>query len=107
MRFDQHLLLAGNRAVWTGPPPAAAPKSVRHKTATFKADRLKRLAFDVRHVFRLDDLAPEATPEVAYALVITLKTPSVANLYDQVVRTYPARLETLQPLIDIPINIRP
>ncbi|MFD1275485.1 hypothetical protein ACFQ5X_44090 [Streptomyces kaempferi] len=48
-----------------------------------------------------------STPEVAYALVIRLKTPSVANLYDQVVRTYPARLEILQPLIDIPINIRP
>ncbi|WP_331724730.1 S8 family peptidase [Streptomyces canus] len=82
-------------------------ETVKHKTAVFKADRLKRPAFDVRHVFRLDDLPPDTNPDVAYALVITLKTPSVPDLYDQVVRTYAARLEILQPRIDIPITIRP
>jgi hypothetical protein len=82
-------------------------ETVKHKTAVFKADRLKRPAFDVRHVFRLDDLPPEASPNVAWALVITLKAPAVADLYDQVVRSYPARLEILQPLVDIPIAIRP
>ncbi|MGQ4427306.1 hypothetical protein ACN6LL_002201, partial [Streptomyces violaceoruber] len=59
------------------------------------------------HVFRLDDLPPDTNPEVAYALVITLKAPAVPDLYDQVVRTYAARLEILQPRIDIPITIRP
>ena len=82
-------------------------ETVKHKTAVFKADRLKRPAFDVRHVFRLDDLPPDTNPDVAYALVITLKTPAVPDLYDQVVRTYAARLEILQPRIDIPITIRP
>lgn len=82
-------------------------ETVKHKTETFKAERLKRPAFDVRHVFRLDDLAPEAVAEVAYALVITLKAPAVPDLYDQVVRAYPARLEILEPVIDIPITIRP
>ncbi|MER5927755.1 S8 family peptidase [Streptomyces mirabilis] len=81
-------------------------ETVKHKTAVFKADRLKRPAFDVRHVFRLDDLPPDSTPEVAYALVITLRTPSVADLYDQVVRTYAARLEILQPVIDIAIPLQ-
>lgn len=82
-------------------------ETVKHKTRTFKADRLKRPAFDVRHVFRLDDLPPEASPKVAYALVVTIKAPAVADLYDQVVRTYEARLEILQPTIDIPITLRP
>lgn len=81
-------------------------ETVKHKTAVFKADRLKRPAFDVRHVFRLDDLPPDSSPEVSYALVITLKTPAVADLYDQVVRTYAARLEVLQPVIDIPIPLQ-
>ncbi|GAA3140301.1 hypothetical protein GCM10017687_66200 [Streptomyces echinatus] len=82
-------------------------ETVKHKTATFKADRLKRPAFDVRHVFRLDDLPPETSPEVSYALIVTLKAPSVPDLYDQVVRTYSARLEILQPLVEIPIAVRP
>ncbi|MFF4362839.1 S8 family peptidase [Streptomyces sp. NPDC001351] len=82
-------------------------ETVKHKTAVFKADRLKRPAFDVRHVFRLDDLPSDTDPEVSYALVVTLKAPAVPDLYDQVVRTYAARLEILQPVIAIPIPLRP
>uniref|UniRef100_A0AAU2UVM9 S8 family peptidase n=1 Tax=Streptomyces sp. NBC_00003 TaxID=2903608 RepID=A0AAU2UVM9_9ACTN len=82
-------------------------ETVKHKTASFKADRLKRPAFDVRHVFRLDDLPPDTSPDVSYALIITLKAPAVPDLYDQVVRTYAARLEILQPVIAIPIPLRP
>ncbi|MEU6927293.1 S8 family serine peptidase [Streptomyces sp. NPDC046631] len=82
-------------------------ETVKHKTAVFKAERLHRPAFDVRHVFRLDDLPPDADPEVAYALVLSLKTPAVPDLYDQVVRTWSSRLEILQPVIDIPITLRP
>ncbi|MFH8470382.1 hypothetical protein [Streptomyces sp. NPDC017991] len=44
---------------------------------------------------------------MSYALVITIRTPSVADLYDQVVRAYPARLEILQPIIYIPIPLQP
>ncbi|MEU0001843.1 S8 family peptidase [Streptomyces microflavus] len=82
-------------------------ETVKHKTAVFKAERLHRPAFDVRHVFRLDDLPPGTDPEVAYALVLSLKTPAVPDLYDQVVRTWSSRLEILQPVIDIPITLRP
>ena len=82
-------------------------ETVKHKTATFKADRLKRPAFDVRHVFRLDDLPPDTDPDVSYALIITLKAPAIADLYDQVVRAYAARLEILQPVVTIPITLRP
>ncbi|MEU0646097.1 hypothetical protein [Streptomyces umbrinus] len=82
-------------------------ETVKHRAHVFTAKRLKRPAFDVRHVFRLDDLPPGTNPDVSYALIITIKTPSVADLYDLVVRAYPARLEILQPIIDIPIPLQP
>ncbi|MFJ4321168.1 S8 family peptidase [Streptomyces lavendulae] len=81
-------------------------ETVKHKTLTFPASKLLRPAFDVRHVFRLDNLPEGMSADASYALVITLKTPETPDLYDQVVRAYAPRLEVLQPVVDIPIALR-
>ncbi|MFJ5035299.1 hypothetical protein ACIQB5_46465 [Streptomyces sp. NPDC088560] len=44
---------------------------------------------------------------MSYALGVTLKAPAVPDLYDQVVPTYEARLEILQPVVAIPITVHP
>ncbi|MFD8026779.1 S8 family peptidase [Streptomyces lavendulae] len=81
-------------------------ETVKHKTLTLPATKLLRPAFDVRHVFRLDTLPAGVSPDASYALIITLTTPDTPDLYDQVVRAYAPRLEVLQPVIDIPVNLQ-
>ncbi|MEU9237103.1 S8 family peptidase [Streptomyces subrutilus] len=81
-------------------------ETVKHKTLTFPASKLLRPAFDVRHVFRLDNLPEGVSADASYALIITLRTPQTPDVYDQVVRAYAPRLEVLRPVVDIPITLR-
>lgn len=47
----------------------------------------------------------DGTPRrIRYALVISVEAPKVKDLYDRVVRTYRAKLQPLNPVIEVPIR---
>ncbi|NUK00574.1 S8 family peptidase [Streptomyces lunaelactis] len=82
-------------------------ETTKHKTKKFRASSLMQPVFDVRHLSRIEQLAGTEAETVEYALVLTLKTSLVSDIYNKVVRTYADRLEILQPQIEVPITIRP
>ena len=43
--------------------------------------------------------------ELAYALVLTVQTRQMSNLYDTIVRRYATVIEPLRPVVDIPVTV--
>lgn len=75
-----------------------------HAVRRFRGTSLRNPCFDIHYNARLEgrDFAPD-TP-LPYALVVTVQSKQIADLYDQVVRKYATQLEPLRPTIDIPVR---
>lgn len=77
-----------------------------HAEAKFRGSSLVEPVFDIHYNARLDGHNDTRSQEIKYAMVITVKAPKIFDLYDQVVRRYATQLEPLQPVIDIPLQIK-
>ena len=76
-----------------------------HATKRMQGRSLRNPVFDIHYNSRLEgrDFAPDR--KLPYALVISIQARGDANLYDQIVRKYAARLEPLRPILEVPVRI--
>jgi hypothetical protein len=63
--------------------------------------------FDVHYNAREHGGSARSAPNIPYALVVTVKSTKTPDLYDQVLRTYAGHLETIEPIVDLPIRVMP
>jgi len=70
----------------------------------FRADSLYKPVFDVYCHSREAAEVAQAPAPIPYALVVGVRAPAVADLYNRVVRTYANVLIPLRPVIQIPIR---
>jgi hypothetical protein len=76
-----------------------------HQRKTMLGSSLLRPVLDFHYNARSGGHANVGAPRLKYALVVTVRCPSMPNLYDQVRRAFATQLEPLQPVIEIPITI--
>lgn len=75
-----------------------------HATKRMKGSSLHNPVFDIHYNSRLEgrNFAPDR--KLPYALVVSVRAKGVADLYDQIVRRYAARLEPLRPILEVPVR---
>ncbi|RCK41910.1 S8 family peptidase [Thalassospira xiamenensis] len=69
-----------------------------------RGSSLQDPCFDIHYNARFEGGNSPDTDPLDYALVVTVQTKSVSDLYDQVVRKYSTHIRPLQPVFEIPIN---
>lgn len=79
-------------------------ETVLNRKRSFQAASLKDPALDIYYHAREESQATSGGQKMRYALVITVRAPSVVDLYDRIVRRYQARLTPLLPVIQIPVR---
>lgn len=77
----------------------------RKAVVRLRASSLFKPCFDIKYVHRIGAVPGEPTDLIPYALIISVKAPSVPNLYNRVVRTYLNRLVQLRPRLRLPIRV--
>ena len=75
-----------------------------HRTESKRASSLNGPVFDIHYNARSEGHGDATPRQIRYALVITVEAPQVKDLYDRVVRAYRAKLQPLNPVIEIPIR---
>lgn len=76
-----------------------------HHHRNFRAASLHEPVFDIYYHHReMGKKALDPQP-IRYALVVSIKAPNVADLYNQVVRTYNQILIPMQPKIQVPVRV--
>lgn len=78
--------------------------TVMHATKTKRISSLDNPAFDLHFVARSAGKDLVSQPKIRYAMVITVSSPKVTDMYDRVLRTYSTQLQALQPVVTIPIT---
>lgn len=76
-----------------------------HADKSFRGTTLNDPVFDIHYNARQEGHNDTRSQEIEYALVITVESRKVPDLYDAVVRRYATKLEQLMPVIDIPVRI--
>ena len=79
-------------------------ETVLHGRTNLRAQNLHKPAFDIHYIPRTAGGKASSPTPVPYALIISIRTPKVADLYDRVVREYRTQLEVLRPVIQIPVR---
>jgi len=79
-------------------------ETVLNRTQSFQGRSLKDPALDIYYHAREGSQPTKAADKILYALVVTVRSPRTADLYDRIVRRYRTRLTPLQPIIQIPIR---
>lgn len=75
-----------------------------HMRKRKQASSLSDPVFDIHYNARSEGHNDSAPRHIRYALVITVEAPKVKDLYDRVVRAYRAKLQPLNPVIEVPIR---
>jgi hypothetical protein len=75
-----------------------------HMRKRKRASSLHEPVFDIHYNARSEGHNDSAPRRIRYALVITVEAPKVKDLYDRVVRAYRAKLQPLNPIIEVPIR---
>lgn len=76
-----------------------------HARTRKRASSLSTPVFDIHYNARTSGGTAREADKIKYALVVTVRAPRVANLYDEVVRAYSGQLEVFAPIIEIPVRI--
>ncbi|MEO8171465.1 MAG: hypothetical protein ABI581_00225 [Sediminibacterium sp.] len=76
-----------------------------HADKSFRGTTLNDPVFDIHYNARQEGHNDSRSQEIEYALVITVESRKVPDLYDAVVRRYATKLEQLMPVIDIPVRV--
>lgn len=80
-------------------------ETVLHREQGFLGSSLHDPVFDVHYNARTGGGEAQHPERIRYALVVTIESPKTPDLYDHVLRTFAGRLEALQPVIELPIQI--
>lgn len=76
-----------------------------HARRRKRSSSLNQPVFDIHHNARSQGHDDSAPHKIRYALAITVEAPRVSDLYDRIVRAYPALLEPLNPVIELPVRV--
>ncbi|MYC08243.1 MAG: S8 family peptidase [Chloroflexi bacterium] len=76
-------------------------------TKRFRATSLSDPVFDIYNHGRQPGSKSNSDSPVPYALVIGIKTPSVPDLYNQIVRTFAGVLIPITPKLRLPVTVTP
>lgn len=76
-----------------------------HRSRRFRSTTLKDPVFDVHYQVRESGQATSGD-KIRYALIITIRAPKVVNLYDGIVQRYQTQLEPIQPVVEVPVEVR-
>lgn len=71
----------------------------------FRGSTLNEPVFDIHYNARSEGRNENASKQLNYALIITVTSNSMDDLYDRVARKYATQLEQLKPVVDIPIQV--
>ena len=81
-------------------------ETVRHASATMYGSSLHNPVIDIHHNARAEGHdGTSQTQKVRYAMVITVESKHRPDLYNEVLRTYPHRLEALEPRLGISLDL--
>jgi hypothetical protein len=75
-----------------------------HMRKRKRASGLHEPVFDIHYNARSEGHNDTEPRRIRYALVITVEAPRVKDLYDRVVRAYRAKLQPLNPVIEVPVR---
>lgn len=76
-----------------------------HARASFLAKSLRNPVFDIHYNARMHSRNFTPQKKLPYALVVTVHTKHLRDLYDKVVRKYANQLEIIRPVIDVRVKI--
>jgi hypothetical protein len=71
---------------------------------SFQASSLNGPVFDIHYNARLGGAPTQSAPPIRYALVVSVKSKTMPDIYDRVVARYRTQLQPLVPVIQIPIR---
>jgi hypothetical protein len=71
----------------------------------FRGSSLNDPVFDIHYNARFEGRNESSSKQLNYALIITVESSRMDDLYNQVARKYATQLEQLKPVIDIPIQV--
>jgi hypothetical protein len=71
---------------------------------TFRTSSLNDPAFDIHYNARLGGGRYENAKPINYALVVTIASRHMKQLYNRIVQRYRTQLEPLRPVLQIPIR---
>lgn len=94
--FDTEGTLRGDAQKW---------ETVLNREQGFLAKSLRNPVFDIHYNARSNGGQAIGAERIRYALVVTVTSAGMPDLYDQVVRTYAGRLEALRPVLELPIQL--
>lgn len=75
-----------------------------HKSRSKRSSSLKDPVFDIHYNARESGAPTSRAPKLRYALVITVSSSNIPDLYNKIIRRYPTQLEALTPMVQIPIR---
>lgn len=75
-----------------------------HREKNKRGTSLHEPTFDIHYNAREGGAATSRAEKVRYALVISVTSKNVPDLYDQVVRAFPTQIQPLRPVVQIPIR---
>jgi hypothetical protein len=75
-----------------------------HARGRFRGSSLQNPSFDIHYNARECGGKPGNPQNINYALIVSVHAGRVRDLYDRIVRRYRTVLETLRPVIEIPIR---
>lgn len=76
-----------------------------HAENRYRGTTLHDPVFDIHYNARMEGHNDTKSQMLQYALIITVEAPKVKDIYNEVVRKYAGQLETLVPVVDIPVRI--
>lgn len=76
-----------------------------HAENRFLAKTLFEPSFDIHYNSRFEGHSDSTSQSLQYALVVTVESSHMKDLYNEVVRKYASQLEIIQPIIDIPVRV--
>lgn len=71
---------------------------------TFKSNTLDNPVFDIHYNARIGGGPTTSAKSIPYALVVTVRSHEMPDLYDRIVKKYRSQLEVLRPVINIPVR---
>jgi hypothetical protein len=83
---------------------AAKWETTLHARKRFRGSSLKNPVFDIHYNAREGGGKTNNAQNIPYALIVSVRAPKVADLYDRIVRRYRTILEALKPVVDIQIR---
>jgi hypothetical protein len=75
-----------------------------HAANRFQGKTMSNPVFDIHYVPRLEGRDFEPEELLNYALIVTVQTKNISDLYNRVVRKYATQLEPLKPVIEITVT---